>query len=315
MKLISSLAAIALATSCASAQFTLGAVFDPADRAAFVSIAFAPASDEIYAYPEFGTAIDVYSTVGNLLRTIPRPGLLSNDIDLDVTTAPISVGGTTVPTGTLLVLNSEDTGAETLFALDPAGTVLAFQVLAVAGQAVGGAHHHARGTFFVADWSADTIREYAPGDGAAIAAWPVQPAGSPPFDIYFGDLDCLRGTQTVFVVSSSQPRIREFSSSGAFIRDIDVTPFSITGMSGIAFDDRRGEAWIASINGTITQLAGFPATNEGCPADWNNDSSVDGDDVVAFFSQWDENNADFNSDGGTDGDDVIAFFARWDNGC
>ncbi len=47
MKLISSLVAITLATSCASAQFTLGAVFDPADRAAFLSIAFAPASDEI----------------------------------------------------------------------------------------------------------------------------------------------------------------------------------------------------------------------------------------------------------------------------
>ena len=113
----------------------------------------------------------------------------------------------------------------------------------------------------------------------------------------------------------SQAVIRELSATGAFVRDIDVSPFSISGMSGIAFDDRRGEAWICSLSGSITRLAGFPGTNEGCPADWNNDSSVDGDDVVTFFTQWDQNNADFNSDGSTDGDDVIAFFGRWDSGC
>ena len=315
MKLISSVAAIALATSCASAQFTVGAVFNPSDRGAFVAIAFAPASDEIYAYPEFAPAIDVYSTVGNFLRTIPLPGLNSNDIDLDITTAPVSVGGIAVPTGTLLVLNSEDSNSETLFALSPTGTLLASQILAIDGQAVGMGHHHARGTVFAADWATDIIREYAPGTGAAVAAWPVRPAGSPSFDIYYGDLDCLRATQTVFVVSSSQQFIRELTATGVFIRDIDVAPFSVTAMSGIAFDDRRGEAWICRLDGSITQLAGFPGTNEGCPADWNNDASVDGDDVVAFFSQWDQNNADFNTDGGTDGDDVIAFFARWDNGC
>jgi hypothetical protein len=52
-----------------------------------------------------------------------------------------------------------------------------------------------------------------------------------------------------------------------------------------------------------------------CPADWNGDFAVDGDDVIAFFSDWDRNEADFNADGGTDGDDVIAFFVRWDAGC
>jgi hypothetical protein len=53
----------------------------------------------------------------------------------------------------------------------------------------------------------------------------------------------------------------------------------------------------------------------GCPADWNGDGGVDGDDVIAFFGEWDANNADYNGDGGTDGDDVIAFFADWDSGC
>lgn len=52
-----------------------------------------------------------------------------------------------------------------------------------------------------------------------------------------------------------------------------------------------------------------------CPADWNQDTGVDGDDIIAFFADWDANNGDFNEDGGSDGDDVIEFFARWDANC
>ncbi|MFZ4574239.1 MAG: hypothetical protein ACOYN0_07560 [Phycisphaerales bacterium] len=53
----------------------------------------------------------------------------------------------------------------------------------------------------------------------------------------------------------------------------------------------------------------------GCPADFNNDGGVDGDDVIAFFAEWDAGNADYDGANGTDGDDVIAFFADWDTQC
>lgn len=54
-----------------------------------------------------------------------------------------------------------------------------------------------------------------------------------------------------------------------------------------------------------------------CLADTNCDGSVDGDDVIAFFTPWDNGlaEADFNNDGSVDGDDVIEFFGRWDSGC
>ena len=54
-----------------------------------------------------------------------------------------------------------------------------------------------------------------------------------------------------------------------------------------------------------------------CPGDHTSDGNVDGDDIIAFFSDWDHNElaADKNRDGGVDGDDVILFFARWDAGC
>jgi uncharacterized membrane protein len=54
-----------------------------------------------------------------------------------------------------------------------------------------------------------------------------------------------------------------------------------------------------------------------CASDINCDDSVDGDDVLALFTDWDagDPDSDFNNDGSVDGDDVIQFFERWDSGC
>ncbi|MFZ4574645.1 MAG: hypothetical protein ACOYN0_09625, partial [Phycisphaerales bacterium] len=54
-----------------------------------------------------------------------------------------------------------------------------------------------------------------------------------------------------------------------------------------------------------------------CFADYDCSSGVDGDDVIAFFGDWDTGNAaaDVDGSGGVDGDDVIVFFAQWDAGC
>lgn len=54
-----------------------------------------------------------------------------------------------------------------------------------------------------------------------------------------------------------------------------------------------------------------------CGADFNQDFSIDGDDVIDFFGPWDagEIEADWNHDGSVDGDDVIGFFGKWDAGC
>ncbi len=53
-----------------------------------------------------------------------------------------------------------------------------------------------------------------------------------------------------------------------------------------------------------------------CPADFNRDGGIDGDDVPSFFDAWEigEASADANQDGGVDGDDVTEFFRVWENG-
>ena len=54
-----------------------------------------------------------------------------------------------------------------------------------------------------------------------------------------------------------------------------------------------------------------------CPADYDASGGVDGDDVIAYFADWDASNseADFDNHGGVDGDDIIAFFGNWDQSC
>ena len=53
-----------------------------------------------------------------------------------------------------------------------------------------------------------------------------------------------------------------------------------------------------------------------CPADFNQDGGVDGSDVAAFFSAWENGDAsaDVNQDGGVDGSDIDPFFFAWENG-
>ena len=53
-----------------------------------------------------------------------------------------------------------------------------------------------------------------------------------------------------------------------------------------------------------------------CPADFNDDGSVEGADVEAFFESWasGSRDADVNYDGGVDGGDIEAFFVAWEAG-
>ncbi len=55
----------------------------------------------------------------------------------------------------------------------------------------------------------------------------------------------------------------------------------------------------------------------GCLGDADCDGDTDSDDIVTFFSAWDQgdSNADVDGDGDTDSDDIITFFGAWDSGC
>jgi hypothetical protein len=86
----------------------------------------------------------------------------------------------------------------------------------------------------------------------------------------------------------------------------------------LRFTDTNSGWWAIS-NICLQGLVGTPPVNcpwaaDGCFADFNNDGGIDGDDVIAFFANWDANVncADVDASQGVDGDDVILFFAAWD---
>lgn len=69
--------------------------------------------------------------------------------------------------------------------------------------------------------------------------------------------------------------------------------------------------------GRVTFFCGSYGCPSPCPADFNNDGGVDGQDVESFFTAWENggSQADVNRDGGVDGSDIEAFFTSWQGGC
>ena len=71
-------------------------------------------------------------------------------------------------------------------------------------------------------------------------------------------MDIAASNSNLFVVSSSQNIIRELTPAGLCVRDVDVTPLGISGMSGVAVDDNTGFLWISSTNGNLYHVDTAP---------------------------------------------------------
>ncbi|MFZ4574975.1 MAG: hypothetical protein ACOYN0_11295 [Phycisphaerales bacterium] len=90
-------------------------------------------------------------------------------------------------------------------------------------------------------------------------------------------------------------------------------PFRLSGTAG------QADATAPVQFGPNTLIGGYWGASTACPAcaaDYNKDGGIDGDDVIAFFGDWDSaaGCSDVTRDGGIDGDDVIQFFSQWDVG-
>ncbi|MBT8143651.1 MAG: hypothetical protein KJO55_03060 [Gammaproteobacteria bacterium] len=248
-RLIYTLIALPGITSVNAAE--LLAEFDPPTLAGFVGIAVDPASGNLVVYEEFGGAtMHVIDQSGNEIGTIVSPGVSSNDYDLDFATGPMTIDGIAIPAGTLLVFNGDDS-PERLYALAPDGTVLATTTLDSLS-IVGGAHVPGSNTVATVDYTGnDFVRILDANDGTQIGSFNP---GPPPFDIFYGDIDLSSETGNITLVSDSQNIVRQITQQGFCVRELNVDPFGIVLMSGVAFDDATGNMWIANRNGTIYHL-------------------------------------------------------------
>ncbi len=72
--------------------------------------------------------------------------------------------------------------------------------------------------------------------------------------------------------------------------------------------------WDGTLYGPMTAIE-VDLPGGGCPADWDQSGGIDGDDITAFFVDWQAGNGDIDQSGGTDGDDITVFFDHWQAGC
>ncbi|MFG0258746.1 MAG: FG-GAP-like repeat-containing protein [Phycisphaerales bacterium JB041] len=83
--------------------------------------------------------------------------------------------------------------------------------------------------------------------------------------------------------------------------------------------DGQGDFMVSAGGGyaRLSLRVSMPACGEGCVADFNQDGSVNTQDVLAFLNAWNagEGSADINGDGSVNTQDVLAFLNLWNVGC
>ncbi len=210
-------------------------------------------ADRIYAHSNGSGSIFIYDRSGNSIASIPNPPGNGNDGDIDFARSNVNVNGTIVGAGTMLYTQGEQ-DPQRVYAINPLdGSILAVQNLAEPiGQLTGGSIAN-DGTFVTIDWTSDILRRFDLSDGSALGT--IDFGGG--WDAFYSDVEVNAADGLIYMVSDSQGTIRVLDFAGNIVTDIDVAALGVTGMSGIAFDDIRGEAWISSTNGTIYHLGGF----------------------------------------------------------
>ncbi len=291
--------------------------FNPDEGGSINSIGYRHRDAEVFVHFEHNALVHVYDRAGNFLRSFTKPsGIGGNDDDLDFPREGVVVGSTFAPPDSMLLIENDNTPPRVYAARASDGVVLAQQDFSNSlGTWVGGAWSHARDTLFAVSYTADVVHELDLQNGTALNSLPVEPAGSPSFDIFYGDIDILRRDGNIYAVSSSQNSIRVLSPTGVWLGDLDVDAMGIRSMTGIAFDDRRGEAWISSTNGTIYRVGGFDRFE--CQIDFDEDTNITTNDFFVFLTLYQAGDltADMTGDGDLNTNDFFLFLALFQGGC
>jgi hypothetical protein len=253
-------AALLLGAATLQAQLTILSQFDPSNTAGTCGIAYNSTAGEVLVIECFGTDIDRYTEAGEYLSSAPIAGESANDVDIDMSPASFMMSGTTVEQGQLLLLNGETEELE-IYAIDEVtmAVIDTLQTAYGAGHVVGGSYHPMRNTFFVIQdnvpgiaWG-NRIAEIDPSTGDTVQT--ISIAGI--FNVSYGDLDISPVSGHLFVVSSEETGIAEFTPEGALVQEHPL-PVGVTSLSGIALDNDLEGAWVCNTGGTAFKLGNFP---------------------------------------------------------
>lgn len=224
-------------------------------------LAFDHVRASVWVIECFGATLNEYSTTGVLRSSIARPGESADDVDLDVAPGSFQLNGVAAAEGSVLLINGESGPAE-VYGVDPADDASVPSSLASAfgnSHVVGGAYHIQRGSLFA-------VQDRVPGAGVGNTVAEIDVAtGSllrsfstlPNFDVNYGDLDVCQSSGHLFLVSSNESSVGEFTPEGAFVAKHPL-PTSVASLSGIGLDDATGNAWVAGTSRQVWRLVGLP---------------------------------------------------------
>jgi hypothetical protein len=257
MSTITAGAALCALGSGAQAELVVMAEYDAPVNA--VGLGFDSKRTRVWLYGSFAAQLNGYDA-GGALPTIVRPGESANDADVEIAPKNLVLGSTNVPSGAVLFINGESGSAE-IYAIDRvSGSVIATLATAFgASHVVGGAYHPARNTFFLVQdkvpggANANVIAEVDPASGAVLNSFQI----ASQFSVNYGDIDVVRASGNLIVVSSDESRIAEFTPTGTLVRYLPL-PAGVGSLSGIGYDDSRSQFWVTSTSGTIWQMRDAP---------------------------------------------------------
>ena len=243
-----------------SAQLTILSQFDPSNTGGTCGIAYNSPAGEIMVIGCSASTIDRYAEDGTFISSATMVGGSANDVDIDMSPSDLTMNGTFVAQGQLLLVNGESGVAE-IYAIDEATNAVIDTLAAGFGSShvVGGSYHPQRGTFFLVQdnvpggFEENRVAEIDATTGDTLQTFSVQPY----FDVNYGDLDISPISGHLFIVSSSDDGIAEFTADGVFITE-HVLPGGVSSLSGIALDNDLQGAWVCNTGGTVFKLGNFP---------------------------------------------------------
>jgi len=223
-------------------------------------IGYDSAADTIWLYTCFGSEIVAYDTSGNQLNSLPSQGGPANDVDIDIADTAFEIAGRLMPPGTILFMNGE-LGSVEVYAINPQNGAVLIELDTAFGlnHVVGGSYHRNRNTYFVVQDNVpnaterNRIAELDALTGRELARFETAP-----YVVSFGDLDVCSASGNLFVVSSGESSIAEYSPEGVLLEEHEL-PTGVSSLSGIAINDRvAGQAWVSSNAGPVTLIDNLP---------------------------------------------------------
>ena len=170
--------------------------------------------------------------------------------------------------------------------------------------------------------SVDTVGNGAITDESSpVADGPFGPVAGSLVMAFHKGFDAIGPNGSAFAASSIDYGATFEVGTGRVVLYGDEESFMTIAENGCAFGTMMAKEQTMFLN-AVAYLApepGFQFTGSGacCPADANQDGSVNTIDVLTFLNQWTSRNAfaDINGDGAINTQDLLAFLNLWNEGC